>query len=99
MMALSPDDPKYAAISKVVDAAYGAGGKAPEDPTDGKTMFYAPSAQAALGRPAPSWAKGEGQVIGGHTFYDDEDVPSKPTAAAFAPAAAPSPGVAAVTAA
>jgi spore germination cell wall hydrolase CwlJ-like protein len=73
MAALDPNSPRYAAISKVVDAAYGTGGRAPDDPTEGKTMFYSPSAQAALGRPAPSWAKGEGQVIGGHTFYDDTD--------------------------
>lgn len=73
MMALSPDDPKYDAISKVVDAAYGAGGRAPDDPTEGKTMFFSPGAQAALGRAPPSWAKGEGQAIGGHTFFDDTD--------------------------
>lgn len=93
MLALSPDDPKYAAIAKVVDAAYGSGGRAPDDPTEGKTMFYSPSAQAALGRPAPSWAKGEGQVIGGHTFYDDTDgaaAVAKPVQVASAdPAAIP----------
>lgn len=96
MMALDPNSPQYAAISKVVDAAYGTDGREPQDPTEGKTLFYSPSAQAALGRPAPAWAKGDGQVIGRHTFYDDQDTP----VAAFAPtAAAPSPGVAAVTAA
>jgi spore germination cell wall hydrolase CwlJ-like protein len=73
MLALSPDDPKYAAIAKVVDAAYGTGGRAPEDPTEGKTLFYAPAAQAALGRPAPAWAKGAATVIGSHKFYDDTD--------------------------
>jgi hypothetical protein len=40
MLALSPSDPKYAAIGKVVDAAYGTGGRAPEDPTEGMTHFY-----------------------------------------------------------
>jgi spore germination cell wall hydrolase CwlJ-like protein len=107
MQALSPDSPQYAAIGKVVDAAYGTGGRAPDDPTEGKTMFYSPAAQAALGRPAPSWAKGDGQVIGGHTFYDEPEDASqgKPVQvasavpAAFAAPAAPSPGVAAVTAA
>jgi spore germination cell wall hydrolase CwlJ-like protein len=86
MQALSPNDPKYAAISKVVDAAYGSGGREPEDPTEGKTMFYSPGAQAALGRAPPSWAKGEGQVIGGHTFYDDPD--DAPAVAPGAPSAA-----------
>lgn len=107
MLALSPDDPKYAAIGKVVDAAYGTDGRAPDDPTEGKTMFYSPGAQAALGRPAPAWAQGEGQQIGGHTFYDDEDgtAAAKPIQVAsngpvaFAAPAAVSPGVAAVTAA
>jgi hypothetical protein len=88
MQALSPDDPKYAAIGKVVDAAYGTSGRAPDDPTEGKTMFYAPAAQAALGRPAPAWAKGDGQVIGGHTFYDDEDG-AKPVQVAAAQSADP----------
>jgi spore germination cell wall hydrolase CwlJ-like protein len=68
MLALSPSDPKYQAIGKVVDAAYGFGpnGAVADDPTEGKTMFYSPGAQAALGRAPPPWAKGEGQVIGGH---------------------------------
>lgn len=92
MLALSPTDPKYQAISKVVDAAYGTGGRAPADPTDGATLFYSPKAQAALGRPAPTWAKGEGTVIGNHTFYDDTDpaTPAKPVQVASAdPAAIP----------
>jgi spore germination cell wall hydrolase CwlJ-like protein len=107
MAALSPQDPKYAAIGKVVDAAYGTGGRAPDDPTEGKTLFYAPAAQAALGRPAPTWAKGEGQAIGGHTFFDDEDgpavaaipanaTPTSGTVAAPSPVA-PSPAVAKVS--
>jgi hypothetical protein len=100
MAALPSFGPKYAAIGKVVDAAYGTGGRAPEDPTEGKTMFYSPGAQAALGRPPPAWAKGPGQVIGGHTFYDDADdaIPAAatPTQGA-APAAAPAPAVAKVT--
>lgn len=105
MQALDPNDPKYAAIGKVVDAAYGPNA---EDPTEGKTMFYSPSAQAALGRPAPSWAQGPGQVIGGHTFYDDNsDQPAaaKPvqgasngSAAVPGPVPNTTPGVAKVTA-
>lgn len=72
MLALSPDDPKYKAIGDQVDAAYfGA-----NDPTEGATHFYSPAGQAALGRPAPSWAKGETTEIGGHRFYSPDDGPA-----------------------
>lgn len=40
-----------------------------QDPTGGATHFYAPKAQAALGRSAPSWATGAPTVIGNHNFY------------------------------
>lgn len=69
MLALSPDDPKYKAIGDQVDSAYfGA-----NDPTEGATHFYSPGGQAALGRQAPSWAKGEFTEIGGHRFYSPDD--------------------------
>lgn len=48
-----------------------------DDPTNGATHFYSPKDQAALGRKAPSWAKGPGLAIGGHTFYAPEG-PAKP---------------------
>jgi hypothetical protein len=65
----NPD--QVAAADAAIRGAYGEGGKAPNDPTEGKTMFYAPAAQAALGRPPPSWAQGEGQQLGKTMFYDD----------------------------
>lgn len=71
-MAKALSDPAQAAAAdRAIATAYGEGGKAPEDPTEGKLMFYSPGAQAALGRPAPSWAKGEGQQLGSTMFYDD----------------------------
>ncbi len=43
-------------------------GEAP-DPTGGATHFYAPKAQAALGRKAPAWDNGAGSDIGDHRFF------------------------------
>ena len=40
-----------------------------DDPTGGATHFYAPKAQAALGRAAPSWDNGRGSDIGDHRFF------------------------------
>jgi hypothetical protein len=39
------------------------------DPTGGATHFYAPKAQAALGRAVPSWDNGHGMDIGNHRFF------------------------------
>lgn len=39
------------------------------DPTGGATHFYAPKAQAALGRPAPRWDDGTGADLGNHRFF------------------------------
>lgn len=72
---------QVAAADNAIRMAYGEGGKAPDDPTEGMTHFYSPSAQAALGRPAPSWAKGENTKIGDHVFYSPDDS----QASAFAP--------------
>ena len=61
--ALKPDSPEYQAILANLRASQ-------DDPTGGATHFYSPNAQAALGRPAPEWATGEGKDIGGHRFYN-----------------------------
>jgi Cell Wall Hydrolase len=77
-----------------IDQAYGTGkyvAAGPNDPTEGKTMFYAPGAQAALGRPAPSWAQGPGQMLGKTMFFDDNsDTPAnaQPTQGTLPAAAA-----------
>lgn len=75
-------DPKQAAAAEAaIASAYGEGGKAPNDPTEGMTHFYSPTAQAALGRNAPAWAGGESVKIGGHVFNSPDDPAAIPTAA------------------
>lgn len=61
---ISTSDPLYQAAAAQVDRAMGG-----YDPTGGADHFYAPVAQEALGRNAPSWATGNPTVIGGHNFY------------------------------
>jgi spore germination cell wall hydrolase CwlJ-like protein len=73
MAAIPASDPRYAAAGQALDAAYGAGGRAPDDPTEGATHFVAPVAQAALGRAMPAWAQGDGTKIGDHVFYSPDD--------------------------
>jgi hypothetical protein len=102
MAAIPASDPRYTTAGKALDSAYFG-----EDPTEGATHFVAPKAQAALGRPMPSWAQGEGTTIGDHVFYSPDDAaasapPKVASAMPFAPggpAAAPtgpSPAVATV---
>ncbi len=69
MMALAEDHPAYQKIGGLVDSIFT--GQMP-DPTNGATHFVAPEAQAALGRSMPSWAQGDGQAIGRHTFFAPE---------------------------
>lgn len=92
-MALAAADPRQAAAADAaIASAYGEGGKAPEDPTEGMTHFYSPGGQAALGRKAPAWAGGESVTIGGHVFNspDDAAAGAKPVQVASAdPAALP----------
>lgn len=61
-----PDSPEYKAARDAVLPVLR--GEAP-DPTGGATHFYAPRAQAALGRDAPSWDDGTGTDLGGHRFF------------------------------
>lgn len=67
MFGYTPDSQPYQRASAALDAALGG-----NDPTKGATHFFSPTAQAALGRQPPSWAQGEGQPIGRHTFYAPE---------------------------
>jgi spore germination cell wall hydrolase CwlJ-like protein len=64
MAAIDPNSPQYAAAGHALDSAYMG-----NDPTNGATMFYGPKAQAALGRPVPSWDNGTGVDIGDHRFF------------------------------
>lgn len=82
MLALSPEDPRYKNIGATVDAAY----TGANDPTNGAVNFYAPKAQAALGRSAPKWDDGSGTDIGNHRFFGGK--PADPAAAATAPSTA-----------
>lgn len=61
---IDPNSPQYAAAGEAVDRAYTG-----DDPTEGATHFYAPKAQAALGRPAPAWDDGSGRDLGDHRFF------------------------------
>jgi spore germination cell wall hydrolase CwlJ-like protein len=92
-MAQAAADPKQAAAAEAaIASAYGEGGKAPNDPTEGMTHFYSPGAQAALGRSAPAWAGGDSVQIGGHVFNSPDDPAAIPAAAQPAQGYAAPPG-------
>lgn len=67
LMSLTPDNPQYKRAAAAVDRAL-----AGEDPTGGASHFYAPRAQAALGRAKPGWDNGTGRAIGDHLFFSLE---------------------------
>jgi spore germination cell wall hydrolase CwlJ-like protein len=71
MAAIDPNSQAYAQAGQAVDGAYAG---AP-DPTRGATHFYAPKAQAALGRPAPAWDNGKGVDIADHRFFGGAGTP------------------------
>lgn len=67
MERLSPTDPRYRDAARIADAVLA--GQLP-DPTEGATHFLNPSVvRKRRGGSLPSWARGEGQEIGRHTFY------------------------------
>jgi spore germination cell wall hydrolase CwlJ-like protein len=71
MEKLSPDDPRYEDAARIADAVLN--GQTP-DPTAGATHFLNPTVvQQRRGGSLPSWARGEGQPIGRHTFYYPND--------------------------
>lgn len=61
-----PGSRDYEDAGRIVDAVFS--GRV-ADPTGGMTHFYAPVAQAQLGRDAPKWARGPSKRIGGHMFF------------------------------
>jgi hypothetical protein len=65
---ITPDSEQYKTVANNISGVLS--GQVP-DPTNGATHFYSPKAQAALGRNPPAWAKGEGQQIGDHVFYNN----------------------------
>ena len=66
LLTIKRNDPRYVEAGQIFDAVRS--GAIP-DPTDGATHFYAPVAQAALGRKSPDWAKGQGLKLGSSMFY------------------------------
>ena len=76
MERLSPDDPRYEDAARIADAVLTG---QTSDPTAGATHFLNPTVvRQRRGGSLPSWARGEGQPIGRHTFYyPNEDVPGE----------------------
>jgi spore germination cell wall hydrolase CwlJ-like protein len=71
MEKLSPDDPRYQNAAQIADAVLS--GQMP-DPTAGATHFLNPTVvRQRRGGSLPSWARGEGQPIGRHTFYPPDE--------------------------
>lgn len=73
--------PEYQQAARIVSGVMA--GQIP-DITNGATHFYAPVAQASLGRTPPEWASGSPTAkIGGHVFFnpDGNSSPTDPNAA------------------
>lgn len=70
LLSISPDSPEYRRAAALADRVLQG-----EDPTGGASHFYAPKAQAALGRPKPSWDNGTGRAIGDHLFFNLDGEP------------------------
>lgn len=66
LMSYAENNPAYRQAANIVDDIIK--GKS-SDPTGGATHFYAPVAQARLGRNPPKWDDGTGQQIGAHKFF------------------------------
>lgn len=64
MASIDPNSPQYQTAAAALDKAYFG-----DDPTGGATHFFAPKAQAALGRDVPAWGRAGGQDIGDHRFF------------------------------
>ena len=81
MEKLSPHDPRYQDAARIADAVLA--GQMP-DPTAGATHFLNPTVvRQRRGGSLPSWARGEGQSIGRHTFYSPNEDNAGPERAAL----------------
>lgn len=75
MLGYAEEGPEYQRALANLEALLA--GQSP-DPTGGATHFYAPKAQAALGREPPKWAAGlEPAVIGNHYFFTPDGQAAK----------------------
>jgi len=71
MEKLAADNARYQAAARIADAVLT--GEMP-DPTAGATHFLNPTiVRQRRGGSLPSWARGEGQPIGKHTFYSPDE--------------------------
>jgi spore germination cell wall hydrolase CwlJ-like protein len=71
MEKLSPNDPRYQNAARIADAVLSG---QMSDPTAGATHFLNPTVvRQRRGGSLPSWARGEGQPIGRHTFYSPNE--------------------------
>jgi spore germination cell wall hydrolase CwlJ-like protein len=71
MEKLSPGDPRYRDAAQIADSVLT--GQMP-DPTAGAMYFLNPTmVRERRGGSLPSWAQGEGQEIGHHTFYRPDE--------------------------
>ena len=66
LLNIAPTDPRYQHAAQIFDAV--SSGALP-DLTGGATHFYAPAAQAALGRKPPAWATGKPTPLGKTLFF------------------------------
>lgn len=66
LMSYAPTSPTYQRVSQILAPVFAG---RDQDPTGGATHFYAPAAQASLGRRPPSWDNGAGFDIGDHRFF------------------------------
>lgn len=71
LLSYAPNSAPYQNAAKVVDGVLS--GNNP-DPTGGAMQFYAPKAQAALGRAPPEFENGTGVQIGAHRFFGGQPV-------------------------
>ena len=73
---LSRDDPRYQSAATIADTVLSG---QMEDPTAGATHFLNPVVvRQRRGGSLPSWASGEGQPIGRHTFYSPSEGGAEP---------------------
>ena len=78
---LSRDDPRYQSAARIADTVLGG---QMSDPTAGATHFLNPIiVRQRRGGSLPSWARGEGQPIGRHTFYSPSEGGAEPERPVF----------------
>ena len=78
---LSRDDPRYQSAARIADTVLSG---QMEDPTAGATHFLNPViVRQRRGGSLPSWARGEGQPIGRHTFYSPSEGGAEPEQPVF----------------